>query len=289
MEPRLGADFGGVRIHTDEKSAKLNQQVSAKAFTVGSHVFFGKGAYQPDTQSGKELIAHELTHTIQQGAAPQKDAVQRRELPEVTRQSPRAVQRLGISDALDYIADKANVIPGFRMFTILLGVNPINMSPVARTAANVLRAVIEFLPGGGLMTQALENSGIFDKVGGWVDQQLKTLGMVGGSIKQALMTFLDSLSRDPHADREARGDHAGVGFVDRGSRQEPDHRRAGSANGGDADSGLPETDRSAGSVGERQEGERDSAVVGVVPRCTERIDGVRHADSDAVHQRPQVP
>jgi hypothetical protein len=194
MEPRLGADFGGVRIHTDEKSAKLNQQVSAKAFTVGSHVFFGKGAYQPDTQSGKELIAHELTHTIQQGAAPQKDAVQRRELPEVTRQSPRAVQRLGISDALDYIADKANVIPGFRMFTILLGVNPINMSPVARTAANVLRAVIEFLPGGGLMTQALENSGIFDKVGGWVDQQLKTLGMVGGSIKQALMTFLDSLS-----------------------------------------------------------------------------------------------
>ena len=59
------------------------------------------------------------------------------------------MQRLGLSDALDYFADKANLIPGFRMFTVVLGVNPINMSRVERSAANVLRAVVELIPGGG--------------------------------------------------------------------------------------------------------------------------------------------
>ncbi len=58
------------------------------------------------------------------------------------------MQRLGVGDALDYFADKANLIPGFRMFTIVLGVNPINMSRVERSAANILRAVVEFIPGG---------------------------------------------------------------------------------------------------------------------------------------------
>jgi len=188
MEPRFKADFGAVRVHTDEKAAALSQQVNARAFTVGQHVFFGKGAYQPDTTEGQELIAHELTHTIQQGAA-----VQRSEAPAVTQQSPPQVQRWGLSDALDYIADKANIIPGFRMLTVILGLNPINMSPVARSGANVLRALIEFMPGGGLITQALESSGAFDKAGAWIEQQVKTLGMAGATIKRALTTFLDSL------------------------------------------------------------------------------------------------
>lgn len=212
MEPRFNADFSGVRIHTDDKAAELNQQVQAKAFTVGSHVFFGKGSFQPDTHSGKELIAHELTHTIQQGAVVQRapDTVQRESAvvaqpvagnpaqragaPSVTEQSPPKVQRFGLSDALDYAADKANNIPGYRMFTIVLGVNPINMAPVARTPANVLRAVVEFMPGGKTITEALDNHGIFDKVGGWVSEQIATLGMVGSVFKQALSKFLDSLS-----------------------------------------------------------------------------------------------
>jgi hypothetical protein len=194
MEPRFGADFTNVRVHTGEQSAALNRKVNAQAFTVGEHVFFDRGAYQPETRQGKELIAHELTHTIQQGAAPQRAAVQRQAQPEVTRQSPRSVQRLGISDALDYFADKANLIPGFRMLTIILGMNPINMSAVARTPANILRALIEFMPGATLITQALENAGVFDKVGAWIDQQVKALGLTWADIKKAISTFLDSLS-----------------------------------------------------------------------------------------------
>ncbi len=188
MEPRFQANFSNVKIHTGDKSAQLNRQLNAQAFTTGNQIFFGKNKFQPETSEGKELIAHELTHTIQQG-----EVVQRSEDVTVTQQSPVQVQRLGISDALDYFADKANLIPGFRMFTIILGVNPINMSAVDRSAANILRAIVEFLPGGGLITQALDNHGVFEKVGTWVEQQIKTLGMVGSSIKQAISAFLDSL------------------------------------------------------------------------------------------------
>ena len=67
----MGADFSGVRVHTDSQSDQLNQSVQAKAFTTGNDVFFRQGEYQPNSRSGQELIAHELTHTIQQGSSPQ--------------------------------------------------------------------------------------------------------------------------------------------------------------------------------------------------------------------------
>ena len=90
--------------------------------------------------------------------------------------SPPAVQRLGVQDALDYFADKANFIPGFRMLTIVLGFNPINMRRVDRSAANILRALVELIPGGALITQALDNYGVIDKAAAWVEQQIATLG-----------------------------------------------------------------------------------------------------------------
>ena len=193
MEPRFGADFRGVRIHTGAQSAKLNRRLNARAFTVGHQVFFGDNTFRPESHEGRELIAHELTHTIQQGAAPQlaSQEVHRSPDPEVHR-SPH-LQRLGKDDALDWLADKANIIPGWRMFTIVLGVNPINMSSVDSSTANILRAVVDFLPGGDLIVQALDKYGVFDKVGTWIDGQLKSLGITGASIKAAVMSFVDSL------------------------------------------------------------------------------------------------
>ncbi len=98
-----------------------------------------------------------------------------------------------VGRALNYIAPKANAIPGFPLFTVVLGVNPINMSPVDRSPANVIRAVIDFIPGGPLIRQALDAYGLIDKIGAWVGAQLKTLGMVGGSIKDALIAFAKRL------------------------------------------------------------------------------------------------
>ncbi len=60
--------FGAVRVHTSPEAAQLNHTLQAKAFTTGHDVFFRDGAYQPGTPQGDALIAHELTHTIQQGA-----------------------------------------------------------------------------------------------------------------------------------------------------------------------------------------------------------------------------
>lgn len=66
MGQALGADFSGVTIHTDSQSDQLNRSIQAKAFTTGQDIFFRQGAYQPSSQSGQELIAHELTHVVQQ-------------------------------------------------------------------------------------------------------------------------------------------------------------------------------------------------------------------------------
>lgn len=68
MGQAMRADFSGVRVHTDTQSDQLNQSIQAQAFTTGQDVFFRQGAYQPENQAGQELIAHELTHVIQQNS-----------------------------------------------------------------------------------------------------------------------------------------------------------------------------------------------------------------------------
>ena len=70
MESAFGADFSSVRIHTGSESHSLNRAVDALAFTTGSDIFFSNGTYNPQTSGGRELLAHELTHVVQQGAAP---------------------------------------------------------------------------------------------------------------------------------------------------------------------------------------------------------------------------
>ncbi len=70
MEPAFGTDLGGVRVHTGAEADRLNQAVSARAFTTGRDVFFRQGEYNPGSSSGRELLAHELTHVVQQKSAP---------------------------------------------------------------------------------------------------------------------------------------------------------------------------------------------------------------------------
>jgi hypothetical protein len=69
MEPAFGADFSDVRIHADSEAAQLNQDLGAQAFTHGSDIYFNEGKYNPASQDGERLLAHELTHTVQQGAS----------------------------------------------------------------------------------------------------------------------------------------------------------------------------------------------------------------------------
>jgi Domain of unknown function (DUF4157) len=66
---KLGADFNGVRVHTDSKADTLNRSLSAKAFTTGKDIFFSQGTYCPGTPSGQQLLTHELTHVVQQSGS----------------------------------------------------------------------------------------------------------------------------------------------------------------------------------------------------------------------------
>ncbi len=69
--PRFGEDFSGVRVHTGNVAAAAARSVQARAFTVGQDMVFGPGEYAPDTPAGNRLLAHELTHVVQQGNASQ--------------------------------------------------------------------------------------------------------------------------------------------------------------------------------------------------------------------------
>lgn len=69
MEAGFGADFGDVRVHTDSGAAESSEAINAKAYTIGQDLVFGAGAYSPASSEGKKLIAHELTHVVQQSGA----------------------------------------------------------------------------------------------------------------------------------------------------------------------------------------------------------------------------
>ncbi|HEX4707781.1 MAG TPA: DUF4157 domain-containing protein [Candidatus Udaeobacter sp.] len=81
MHRRFGTDFSNVRIHADADAAHMNRELGAYAFTVGRDIYFGSGQYAPGTNPGRHLLAHELTHTIQQGhsTAMQQETTPRRQ------------------------------------------------------------------------------------------------------------------------------------------------------------------------------------------------------------------
>jgi hypothetical protein len=102
FEPRIGHDLGGIRLHADAKAEALSTLVGARAFTLGRDVFFAKGQFAPGTPEGKHLVAHELAHAVQQGAAPARQARGGRSLgvsartPVRASAVPRLARRAGV-------------------------------------------------------------------------------------------------------------------------------------------------------------------------------------------------
>jgi hypothetical protein len=70
LEPRFGRDLSNVRLHTDSRAAESAKKLKAQAFTHGQDIYFAQGRYQPQSDSGKHLLAHEITHTLQQSGGP---------------------------------------------------------------------------------------------------------------------------------------------------------------------------------------------------------------------------
>jgi hypothetical protein len=211
MEGRFNADFSQVRVHSDAAAGKLSNQLSARAFTHRNHIFFSRNQYQPGTSEGKQLLAHELTHTIQQGHAVQRSpqvsttitqpVIQREEDSSWLSQVGGAIKSgaQAIASALDidkikaFIERNARSIPGFTLLTVILGHNPITQAAVSPSPAIILQGFVELLPGvGGLISQALEKYGIFHKIGAWLQQRLMTISHIGSNIWQGIKDFLFS-------------------------------------------------------------------------------------------------
>ena len=213
----LKVDLSGVRVHTDATAAAAARARGARAFTYGNHIFLGAGERPTDTQ----LMAHEVAHVVHQHAAPRLqtwaagggDRFEREAhgaaaavlagLPfTVTQRNSPTVQRLGLSDlvpgnlvqgVLSYFSRYTDNIPGYRLFTIVIGFDPLTGAAADRSAANVLRALVQFLPGGKLITDALDKYGVFDQAGAFVEQKLKELGLSGDSIKKSLTDFANAV------------------------------------------------------------------------------------------------
>ena len=93
MESRFGHDFNQVRVHTDAKAAESARAVNARAYTVGHHIAFAKGRYAPHMTAGKKLLAHELSHTIQQSSIPGMHSITNFKIGSVDNSEERVADR----------------------------------------------------------------------------------------------------------------------------------------------------------------------------------------------------
>jgi len=88
MEPRFGRDLSHVRIHTGSGAEQSARDVNARAYTVGQDMVFGSGQYNPSSSEGRHLLAHELSHTVQQGAVDAPTARREVSAPNLTAGEP---------------------------------------------------------------------------------------------------------------------------------------------------------------------------------------------------------
>ena len=124
MSNHIGADFSNVRIHTNSQAAEMSQSIQAKAFTHGNNIYFNKGQYNPETKTGQHLLAHELTHTVQQGAV--RRMVQR-DLAVAPSTPNRAENNLSpeqVSAALHYNLDRFSNHEELRLIRDVIGLTP---------------------------------------------------------------------------------------------------------------------------------------------------------------------
>lgn len=210
LERSLDMPLAPVRVHTDQRARTAVGLLGARAFTYGTHVFLGAREQPTDLA----LMAHEVTHVVQQQGAPvlrmaggrsaadsfereaerTAAAVQQGQTVTVQGRTGGArIQGLGLSDILDGLANLAANVPGYTLLTLIIGRNPINMRAVERNAVNLLRGFIGLIPGGELLFQVLQSYGIVERIGNWISAQTTTLGLNFQTVRNAFTEFTDSL------------------------------------------------------------------------------------------------
>ncbi len=177
MEGAFDADFSGVQVHTGQEAATLNQSLGARAFTHGNKIFFNSGEYQPQSQSGKHLLAHELTHTLQQGAS-----VQRKPAVSPTSNEVQMLPSIISSELAKY----ARNIPGYTLLTVVIGFNPLTGNRVIRNAINLLEGLMGLVPFGIFIFDKLREHGILQSAFKWVEGELTRLDLSLARIERTI-------------------------------------------------------------------------------------------------------
>lgn len=187
MESGFGADFSNVRIHNNSTAVQMNQQLGAQAFATGNNIYFNEGKYNPNSQEGKHLLAHELTHTVQQGATIRKK-------PENISPAPEMIQGSFLDLVPDWIIDEARHIPGYTLFTVIVGYDPLRQIDVERTPINLVEGLMGLVPFGTAIFDKLQEYGILQKVFDWVQGKLGEIGLTIDSILDLVEDVWDEAS-----------------------------------------------------------------------------------------------
>ncbi|MDQ3110914.1 MAG: DUF4157 domain-containing protein, partial [Bacteroidota bacterium] len=190
MESRFGADFSAVRFHMDTVAIQMCNEIGARAFAYQNHVYFNRGQYQPDTDSGRFLFAHELTDVIQQGYATQKGAegkapvrpaakaeekVQKSK-QNISSTSPR-IQRLGWDTVNNAVR---RVVPIWTLLTVIMGYNPILGENVPRGPIQWFQGMLDLIPViGPSIFDKLQSSGMLARAEAWFNTAMSGLPSMG--------------------------------------------------------------------------------------------------------------
>jgi hypothetical protein len=184
FEDRFGYDFRDVRVHSGAGAAQAASALNARAFTVGQNIFFASGEYQPGSAAGRHLVAHELTHTIQQSAPAARAA--------------RMVQRDGSGPeawARGKVHDWAIEVPGYKLLTGLIGSDPITDAPVTVTDEELIHeGLVEFVPDGEAIFQKLQADKTITQFLDYFHQQWAQLNLSWSTVKAIFQQAWDDIS-----------------------------------------------------------------------------------------------
>ena len=185
MEPRFGYDFSDVRIHDAPADRQTASRIGARAFTHGRRIWIG----ETESVNDKALLAHELTHVVQQ--------TRRRPAGEPARRQIESGTSAPTLRRASWFAEKAEGyarhVPGYTLISVILGKSPITGERVQRSATNMLGGFLGLIPGGTMIFDRLNETGAIDKAFEWVSSRLAALNIswsrVSGLIDRVIDAF----------------------------------------------------------------------------------------------------
>ncbi len=190
MEPRFGVGFHDVRIHDGPEDRRTADRIGARAFTHRHHIWIGSGEAVED----RRLLAHELTHVVQQTRRPALAGANAPRSLDEEEQAQRAPEPQIRRGWLRNKAEKyARKVPGYFTIEVILGESPITGEKIPRTAENVCGAFLSLLPGGHDIFEELQETHALTDAFEWISGRLSQLNITWARVKGCISEFLDEM------------------------------------------------------------------------------------------------